>query len=321
MVNYSILFMKAIYIYSKFDQAEKTLLKDYFSNENTLFFHDEILENMQFDTFLTCDYCLGNVPLDWCLASKNLKWIQLHSAGIDPYNKLVNPSFQITNLRGYFAESVAETTLAGILSFYRGLDRLQALQLKNQWVGNILRSSLLKLHRKNIWILGGGSIANKFIDLVHPFGCNVKQSRLSELIMNAHSPDYFKNKAEKIDIMVLILPEVPEMTHYINIETLALLSPITLIVNSGRGTTINTADLKEALINKQIQGAVLDVTEIEPLPADDSLWQMPNVILTQHTSGGWEGENIGKVDFFIENFKLLKAGKPLENIVNIARGY
>ncbi|MES2798072.1 MAG: hypothetical protein V4683_19040, partial [Bacteroidota bacterium] len=101
---------ESIYIYSKFAETEKNALISFFGVENEVFFHDTVPENIQFETFKKCQYCLGNIPISWCLSAQNLKWLQLHSAGIDPYNTLVNPSFIITNLRGYFAESVAETT-------------------------------------------------------------------------------------------------------------------------------------------------------------------------------------------------------------------
>jgi glyoxylate/hydroxypyruvate reductase len=312
---------KSIYIYSKFEATEKANLNSLLGTNFTLYFHDEILENMQFETFNNCVYCLGNVPLAWCRKSENLKWLQLHSAGIDPYNLLEKPDFKITNLRGYFAESVAETTLAGILAFYRGLDRLHTYQLDNYWVGQPIRASLQKLHRKKVWVLGGGSIANTFIKLITPFDCEIKQSLLRDLKVNAHSKEYFSKMAENIDILVLILPEIPELTHFINKQTLSLLSTKTLIVNSGRGSTVNTDDLTAFLQNRKLSGAVLDVTEIEPLPSVDPLWKMENVILTQHSAGGWDGENSGKVSFFVKQLEKFEKGENLENIVDCERGY
>lgn len=311
----------SIYIYTKFENSEKEVLKQKLSNNYVLFFHDELLENMQFDAFKKCAFCLGNVPLDWCKSSENLKWLQLHSAGIDPYNTLVNPSFIITNLRGYFAESVAETTIAGILAFYRGIDRLNTLQLDNEWVGNVIRPSLQLLHRKKVWVLGGGSIANKFISLIQPYNCEIVQSTLRELKANAHSVEYFQKMGENVDILVYILPELPELKHHLRAETLSLLNANTLVVNTGRGSSINTSDLIDFLQKKQIRGAVLDVTEQEPLPVDNPLWKMENVILTQHSAGGWEDENIGKVNFFTSQLKKYELGNVLENLVDCERGY
>jgi glyoxylate/hydroxypyruvate reductase len=207
------------------------------------------------------------------------------------------------------------------LAFYRGIHKLYAYQLDNHWVGQPIRASLEKLHRKKVWVLGGGSIANKFIDLIRPFDCDIQQSTLRELKTNAHSLDYFKEKAQNIDLLVYILPEIPELIHHLNKKTLSCLSPKTLVVNSGRGSSIHTEDLKLFLAEKKIKGAVLDVTEIEPLPAHDALWQMGNVILTQHSAGGWEGENSGKVEFFIQQLKKFESGVEPENKVDCTRGY
>jgi glyoxylate/hydroxypyruvate reductase len=272
-------------------------------------------------TFQKCSFCLGNIPLKWCYDTQNLEWLQLHSAGIDPYNQITDQKFVITNLRGYFAESVAETTLAGILAFYRGIDRLAVLQNNKKWVGNAIRPSLMKLHRNSIWVLGGGSIANKFLDLIQPYNCTVVQSPLRELIMNAHSIEYFEERAKNADLIVLILPETPETTHYLNKEKLSRINPKSVIVNTGRGSSIDEEYLKELLLDNKIKGAILDVNEIEPIAESNSIWSLPNVILTQHSAGGWDLENRGKVEFFVKNLNNFEQNHPLENVVDTARGY
>lgn len=310
-----------IYIYTKFDKDVKKYLSSQLTTNYAVYFHDELLENMQFETFIKCKYCLGNIPLTWCNANENLIWLQLNSAGIDPYNKLVNPPFSLTNLRGFFAESVAETTLAGILAFYRGIDKLIRYQSNNEWVGHALRPSLIKLHRKKVWVLGGGSIANKFIELIAPFNCEITQTTLSELKMNAHSNDFFEKRALNVDLLVLILPEIPETIHYLNKEKLSLLSANTLVVNTGRGSSIEEAELKKLLTENKILGAVLDVNEIEPIPTDNSIWKFPNVILTQHTAGGWAEEKMEIARFFIKQLRKKEEGIELENYVDCERGY
>jgi glyoxylate/hydroxypyruvate reductase len=312
---------QSIYIYSAFGPAQKGLLLQELNEKYNVIFHEEVLENMQFDVFANCDYCLGNIPLQWCLLPKKLKWLQLHSAGIDPYNQLTSPDFLITNLRGFFAESVAETTLAGILAFYRGIDRLANYKTDNQWVGSALRPSLHKLHRKKIWVLGGGSIANKFIELIAPFDCQITQTKLSELKLNAHSDDFFAKNAHLVDILVLILPEIPESIHYLNKERLSRLNANTLIVNTGRGSSIAEEDLKQILVEGKLMGAVLDVNEVEPIPSENTIWKLPNVILTQHTAGGWIEEKKEITQLFIKQLSKIERGEPLDNYVDCERGY
>jgi glyoxylate/hydroxypyruvate reductase len=318
---YFCVMQKMIYIHTKFDNSVKQLIIDKIEAKYKVHFHDELLENMQFETFKKCSYCLGNVPFYWCQNAENLLWLQLHSAGIDPYHQLQKPKFRLTNLRGFFAESVAETTLAGILAFYRGLDKLTKYQLDNEWVGHALRPSLHKLHRKKVWVLGGGSIANKFIELIKPFDCDIIQTSLSELKANVHSIDFFKNNAKSIELLVLVLPEIPETIKYLHKATLSCLNANTLIVNTGRGSSIDQEILKEKLIKNEVLGAVLDVTELEPIPTNDSIWNMPNVILTQHTAGGWADEKMEIAQFFLQQLEKLELGKELENYVDCERGY
>jgi phosphoglycerate dehydrogenase-like enzyme len=91
---------------------------------------------------------MGNVPLNWAEESTKLQWLQLHSAGLDPYQQLSHSRFPITHLKGFFGQSVAETAVAGIMAVYRGIDRLSVLQTQNHWVGGSIRPSLHLLFRK-----------------------------------------------------------------------------------------------------------------------------------------------------------------------------
>ncbi len=100
-----------------------------------------------------------------------------------------------------------------------------------------------------------------------------------------------------------------------------MLKPSALFVNVGRGSAVDEEALIEMLKNDQIYGAVLDVTAKEPIPIEHPLWQMPNVLLTQHTSGGWAEENLDKIKFFTENLERFEKGEALVNIANLARGY
>jgi phosphoglycerate dehydrogenase-like enzyme len=90
-----------------------------------------------------------------------------------------------------------------------------------------------------------------------------------------------------------------------------------IFVNVGRGTVVDESVLISKLRNKDIGGAVLDVTCEEPLPADHPLWECPNLIMTQHTGGGSREELKGKVSVFLENLALYLAGKPLKRVVKI----
>jgi glyoxylate/hydroxypyruvate reductase len=121
--------------------------------------------------------------------------------------------------------------------------------------------------------------------------------------------------------LVSTLPETAETKGLISEKYLNLLKPSALFVNVGRGTNVDERALIEILRAKRIMGAVLDVTEIEPIPIDSVLWEMENVLLTQHSSGGWMEESSGKVKFFLENLGRFEKGEELLNIVDLKKGY
>ena len=99
------------------------------------------------------------------------------------------------------------------------------------------------------------------------------------------------------------------------------MKPDAIFVNVGRGSAVDESALLAALNRGALGGAVLDVTAQEPLPAENPLWRHPLVILTQHTGGRFPGEAEAKVAVFLGNFRRFVAGQPLENVVDLARGY
>jgi D-2-hydroxyacid dehydrogenase (NADP+) len=94
-----------------------------------------------------------------------------------------------------------------------------------------------------------------------------------------------------------------------------------VLINIGRGPTVDTNALVDALQARRIRGAGLDVTDPEPLPSDHPLWKLDNVIITPHFSGGQPGYNDRAVDIFIDNLNRFAAGEPLRNQVDKHAGY
>ncbi|MDE0087640.1 MAG: D-2-hydroxyacid dehydrogenase, partial [Candidatus Poribacteria bacterium] len=114
-------------------------------------------------------------------------------------------------------------------------------------------------------------------------------------------------------------PETEGMWHK---NRFALMKKTAYFINIGRGKTTKLADLIEALGQGTIAGCALDVFEVEPLPAESPLWQMPNVLLTPHIAVK-DAENISKRHFeiLLENARRFAAGEPLQNVVDKAAWY
>ncbi|MEA5458442.1 D-2-hydroxyacid dehydrogenase [Arcicella sp. LKC2W] len=303
-----------IYIHTKFQESIYQQFRDGLKPKYEVIFGDgEVTETLN-EQFLTCDICYGNVPLDWLNASSQLKWLQLNSTGLDPYQQLTEYQFQLTNLKGFFGQSVAETTVAGILAVYRRIDELTRLQTKNEWVGTPIRETLHLLHKAKVVILGSGAIGLKTQQLLSGFECETT-------VLNSKTISQLADYLPTTDILIATLPETKETIGLINKTYLDMLKPSALFVNVGRGSAVDENTLIEILKEEKILGAVLDVTELEPLPTESPLWNMPNVLLTQHSSGGWAEESADKVVFFLNNLARFEKGEELVNNVDLVKGY
>lgn len=303
-----------IYIHTKFQESIYQQFRDGLESKYEVIFGDgEVSETLK-EQFLTCDICYGNVPLDWLNASSQLKWLQLNSTGLDPYQQFTEYQFQLTNLKGFFGQSVAETTVAGILAVYRRIDELTRLQTKNEWVGTPIRETLHLLHKAKVVILGSGAIGLKTQQLLSGFECETT-------VLNSKTICQLADYLPTTDILIATLPETKETIGLINKTYLDMLKPSALFVNVGRGSAVDENALIEILKEEKILGAVLDVTELEPLPIESPLWNMSNVLLTQHSSGGWAEESADKVVFFLNNLARFEKGEELINNVDLVKGY
>jgi phosphoglycerate dehydrogenase-like enzyme len=179
------------------------------------------------------------------------------------------------------------------------------------------------LRGKIIGILGIGSIGADVTRTAKFFGMTVRGYTWSS--ENSTDVDeYFHGNnllefAKGVDYLVNILPNTKDTRKIINVDLLNALPAHALVINVGRGPAVDESALLEALISNRIAGAVLDVYEKEPLPQDHPFWSAPNLHMTFHTAAPSLPEDIAKI--FIENYKLLIAGKPLKYQVDFKKGY
>lgn len=262
----------------------------------------------------------GNPPLSVINAATGLKWLQLISAGIDPYQHLdpqVLDRTIVTNLKGFFARPVMESIMAAILAWYRKIPALIRYQQAQQWIGESLRPEMDLLDGKKVLILGSGAIGERLHTVLTAFGCQV------QVIDTRSSPGLPGIEAvlPVQDIVIGCLPDTPATRGIFNLQRLSKMKATAMLVNAGRGSLVVEADLIYALRNGILGCAILDVTEQEPVGADTPLWSLPNVILTQHTAGGYREERTDKVRLFADNLHRFRAGQPLLHPVNFRKGY
>jgi phosphoglycerate dehydrogenase-like enzyme len=135
-----------------------------------------------------------------------------------------------------------------------------------------------------------------------------------------HADDLLAELAEA-DHVVNVLPRTASTERMFDAAAFAAMKPTAFFVNIGRGATVDEAALIDALATGGIAGAALDVFEEEPLPAENPLWLMPNVLVSPHRAGDHEGWESDVVALFVDNLRRSVAGEPLRNVVDIELGY
>ena len=267
----------------------------------------------------------GNVPLDWLKEATSLRWIQLDSAGFDSYLPLATRAeplpVLISNLNDFYGEAVAEALLTGILSMYRQLPALLAAQRAGRWIKDEVESSIRHLHGSRVVVLGAGSLGRAIGTLAAAFRCRVDYFARSSPIARLRNSVDLDRELPEADLLVNTLPQTPLTVGLLDRSRLLRLPSRAVFVNGGRGSVVDETALVELLRNNRLAGAVLDVTQIEPLPAGHPFWALPNVILSQHTGGRFPAEIDTKVTRFLLNMERFAAHQPLIGAVDAIRGY
>lgn len=249
--------------------------------------------------------------------------VQLFSAGADNAMRAGFPDdVVIASGRGLHDRPVAEHALALVLAAARRLHRAFAAQRAHEWAGDIggLQPepspgvfSTLRGARVTIW--GYGSIGKTLAPHLTALGATVTgagRSDRQEGDVTVVDQSRIADVLPDTDVLIMILPSTPETRLVLDAAALAALPEHAWVVNVGRGDAVDEDALMAALRAGTIGGAALDVTTVEPLPADSPLWDTPNLIITPHAAGG---RPLGWADLLADNLRALQAGEPLRNVV------
>jgi phosphoglycerate dehydrogenase-like enzyme len=262
------------------------------------------------------------------LAGKNLRWIQQWGAGADwlmRHPEAVRQDFVLTNASGVHAIPISEHILAVLLAFARRLPQAVRAQAGRQWRGPE-DGQVFELAGKILLLLGTGAIGARTARLAAALDMQVIGIRRNaeeslEGVEAMFPPERLLELLPRADFVVLTLPLTPETRGLIGRQELQAMKPSAVIINIGRGGTIQEPGLIEALQEGRLAGAGLDVFESEPLPADSPLWDMPNVLITAHYAGNTPRYHERALAIFLDNLRRYVAGKPLKNVVNKELGY
>ncbi|MBL9214188.1 MAG: D-2-hydroxyacid dehydrogenase [Opitutaceae bacterium] len=269
------------------------------------------------------EIAFGNIPGPLLAAAPRLRWMQLESVGFEYYQDPAHqkPGLVITNLKGMFEWPATETALGGLLALARGYTELIPAQAGRRWVELEVRPRTWTLHGRPALVLGAGSIGRRMRLLLEAFECRVQVYARSSPDATVRRPEDLPAAFAASEIVVCCLPKTPATIGLIGRELLRALPPSAVFVNIGRGAVVDEAALVEVMHERRFRGAVVDVTYAEPVPPDHPLWSCPNTIVTQHTGGGYADELLDKARCFLANLNRHRAGQPVQNQVDMARGY
>jgi glyoxylate/hydroxypyruvate reductase A len=311
-----------IYCHANLDEELRNRLLEALSPQYTIHFQSDTQSKAEAQNlFKEADYILGNPPSDWFSeVSEHLKFWQLDSAGFDQYASVrLNEQTKVANMGDWFARPCAESILGGVLALYRGLDKLTLLKEKAEWVGAPLRAELRLLSGQEVVILGAGTIGKTIQIFLQGFNCIIHMMARTSPEADIHSKEELLDILPNTDLLINTLPG--SASHFADQSIFAAMKKGSVYASIGRGSTTDENALIEALNAKHLDGAVLDVTEVEPLPMESPLWKMDNVILSQHTGGGHAKEHVGKVDLFLNNMLALEGGGAPINEIDLSKGY
>jgi len=255
---------------------------------------------------------------DLLAANREIDWVQLPWAGIEPYRNVLDNHRTWSCAKGVYADPVAEHALAMLLAGFRNL---HAYAPATTWTDQAGRN----LYGANVVIFGGGGIAEALIELLQPFrvAITVVRRRPEPMagVARVVGPDQRLDALNGADAVVLALALVPETVGIIGPAELQAMAPHAWLINVARGAHVQTSALVEALTAGTIGGAGLDVTDPEPLPDGHPLWLAPNAIITPHTGNTRAMARPLLGARITDNVRRYAAGRPLVGLVNVDLGY
>ncbi|MEV0971305.1 D-2-hydroxyacid dehydrogenase [Microtetraspora glauca] len=253
-----------------------------------------------------------------------LRWIHVAAAGVDRllFDDLRASDVIVTNSRGVFDRPIAEYVLACVLAFAKDLPGSWRLQGEQRWRHRVTE----RIDGKTVMIVGTGAIGREIARMLRAVGLTVlgagRSTRDGDADFGAvYDSSRLAALVADVDYLVNVAPLTGETRRLIDADVLAALKPAARLINVGRGETVDTEALVEALRSGRLAGAALDVFEEEPLPAGHPLWSFPQVLISPHMSGDAAGWQEALADTFLENLRRYVAGAPLINVVDKHLGF
>jgi phosphoglycerate dehydrogenase-like enzyme len=260
-------------------------------------------------------------PADALKAAPGLSWIAVGGVGVDHLGMWDTDRLTVTNGAGVAAHSMAWYAIGGMAALAMQYPRFMRDQARHAW----RPGTVGRLDGKTVAIIGlgqtGQAVAAKAAALgLRVIGIRARPRPMAhvETVYGAHA---LHDVLAQADVVVVALPRTARTLGLLGRTAFAAVKPGAYLIDVSRGGIVVAAALVEALKSGQVGGAVIDVYDPEPMPADAELWDMDNVIVTPHSSAVYEGWEFDALDIFADNVARVHAGEPLVNVVDPVRGY
>jgi phosphoglycerate dehydrogenase-like enzyme len=253
-----------------------------------------------------------------------LRWVHTGSAGVERvlFPELVESDVVLTNSRFVFDQAIAEYVFSVMLALSKDLRTTLSNQAEHRW----LQREADTLDGRVVVMVGVGPIARATARLAKAFGMVVRGIGRTARTGDPDFGDIVSREGMQTlfggaDYVVMVLPNTPLTAGMVDAAALAALKPSARLINVGRAITLDQAALVRALREGRLAGAALDVVSPEPLPSDDPLWDVPNLLISPHDSGNARGWQERVVGLFERNLDHWLRGEPLLNVVDKHLGY
>jgi len=265
-------------------------------------------------------------------SAHNLRWIHAPTAAVHQllFPELTASEVVLTNSREVHGPVVAEHVLALIFALAKKIPQAALFQQKHEWGQEAIWKDgqhPREIAGATLGLIGVGSIGTRVAKMASALGMRVIAVRehaekgRPEGVEAVYSPSALNDLLSRSDFVVLAAPLIAATQGLINAARLSVMKPSAYLINVGRGPQVDEAALVEALRNRQIAGAALDVFEREPLPADSPLWGAENLLITPHTAGLTEKLWHRHYELFSDNLRRYLTGQPLRYVVDKQTGY
>lgn len=265
------------------------------------------------------------------VTAKRLRWIHSPAAAVHQlmFPELIQSSVVVTNSTGIHGPVVAEHAITVLLALAKRLPQAMQYQAKHTWSQDQLwheRPRPREVADATVLVIGMGSIGREFTTRAQALGMKVlaireNPAKGTDGADAVYSPAEIDNVLPQADYILLCTPVTPATTGLINAARLSKMKSDAYLINVGRGPLIDEAAVFQALKDRRIGGAALDVFNEEPLPADSPFWLLDNLLITPHTAAVTERLWERHYRLIVENMKRFLSGEPLLNAVDKMRGY